>query len=151
MELHEFAALAEPLLARSAAGEAEHGFALVEGRTATADEIAVVERRLGIALPEKYKAFIVRFGGGMFGYVELFPVVAEPQEYGDDLCTVNDQEFPDRSFVAVAAVGTGDHWGFPVEDGRCLEQVWFHFHAAGDDEIVAADFLKFLAAHALRP
>ncbi|WP_239159338.1 SMI1/KNR4 family protein [Winogradskya humida] len=64
----------------------------------------------------------------------------------------NDQEFPDRSFVAVAAVGTGDHWGFPVEEGRCLEQVWFHFHDAGDDdEIVAADFLEFLAAHALRP
>ncbi|BCJ47818.1 hypothetical protein GCM10010168_21770 [Actinoplanes ianthinogenes] len=69
----------------------------------------------------------------------------------DDLRTINDREFPDRSFVAVAPVGTGDHWGFPVVDGRCSEQVWFHFHDADDDELVAQDFLEFVASHALKP
>jgi hypothetical protein len=93
---------------------------------------------------------MMRYGGGVFGFVELFPVA--PVSSGtDDLRTFNDREFPDRSFVAVAPVGTGDHWGFPVIDGRCSEQVWFHFDDAGDDELVAQDFLEFVASRGLKP
>ncbi|GIE86478.1 hypothetical protein Are01nite_29580 [Actinoplanes regularis] len=150
MELPEFDALAGPLRQESAAAEAEYGFALIEGRTATPDDFASVERQMGVILPEKYKAFMTRYGGGMFGSVELFPVVAEPEEGGDDLWSMNEREFPDRGFVAIAPVGTGDHWGFPVADGQCHEQVWFHFHDAGDDEPVAADFLEFVATRGLK-
>jgi hypothetical protein len=39
MDLAEFEALAQPLLRKSAAKEAEYGFALVEGHTVTAEEI----------------------------------------------------------------------------------------------------------------
>jgi antitoxin YobK len=151
MNLPEFDALAEPLRQKSAASEAKHGFALIEGRTATADEIASVEHQMGVILPEKYKAFMMRYGGGVFGFVELFPIVTQSEEHGNDLRTINDQEFPDSTFVAVAPVGTGDHWGFPVTDGRCHEQVWFRFHDAGDPELVAADFLEFVANHGLKP
>jgi hypothetical protein len=52
--------------------------------------------------------------------------------------------------VAVAPVGTGDYWGFPVVDGRCLDEVWFHFHDAGDAELDASDFLEFVARRGLR-
>jgi antitoxin YobK len=69
---------------------------------------------------------------------------------GDNLRTLNDREFADRSFVAIAPVGIGDHWGFPVIDGRCSEQVWFHFHDAGD-EPVAQNFLEFVASRGLKP
>ncbi|MEU4626644.1 SMI1/KNR4 family protein [Actinoplanes sp. NPDC023801] len=150
MDLAEFEALAEPLLRKSVAEQAMYGFALVEGHTVTADEIRSVERGMAVALPDKYKAFMMRYGGGVFGSVELFPVAPVPAGT-DDLRTLNDWEFPDRSFVAVAPVGTGDHWGFPVIDGRCSEQVWFHFHDAGDDELVAQDFLEFVANHGLKP
>ncbi|GGN73061.1 hypothetical protein GCM10010112_42120 [Actinoplanes lobatus] len=91
----------------------------------------------------------MRFGGGLFGFVELFPIMAAPEE-ARDLRTVNDREFPDRTFVVVAPVGTGDHWGFPVRDGRCQEQVWCTYHDAVDDEPVAADFLEFVAEHGLK-
>jgi antitoxin YobK len=74
MELAEFEALAEPLRRRPAALRADHGFALIEGHTATAREIASVERDMGVALPGKYKSFMMRYGGGAFGFVELFPV-----------------------------------------------------------------------------
>ncbi len=47
MDLAEFEALAESLLRKSAAEQAEHGFALVEGHTVTAEEIRGVEQ--GIA------------------------------------------------------------------------------------------------------
>jgi hypothetical protein len=138
MNLAEFEALAEPLRRKSAAVQAQHGFALIEGQTATAEEIANVELDMAVVFPDNYKAFMMRFGGGTFGFVELFPIGATVVGH-DDLGTVNDREFPDRSFLAVAPVGTGDHWGFPVIGGRCHDSVRFHFHDAGDDEPVAAD------------
>lgn len=150
MDLAEFEALAEPLLRKSAAEQAGYGFALVEGHTVTAEEIRGVEREMAVTLPGKYKAFMMRYGGGVFGFVELFPVAPVPSGT-DDLRTLNDREFADRSFVAVAPVGTGDHWGFPVVDGRCSEQVWFPFHDAGDDELIAQDFLEFVASRGLKP
>jgi len=64
MELAVFKALAEPLLRRSAAEQAEFGFALIEGHTATAEQIASVERQMAVALPDQYKAFMMRYGEG---------------------------------------------------------------------------------------
>jgi hypothetical protein len=133
VDLPEFDVLAELLRQKSVASEAKYGFALIDGRIATVDEIASVERRMGVVLPEPYKAFMMRYGGGMFGFVDLFPIVAEPTPEGDDLWTTNDREFPDRRFVAVAPVGTGDHWGFQVADGHCQDAIWSHFHDGGED------------------
>ncbi|GGN20914.1 hypothetical protein FHR83_002076 [Actinoplanes campanulatus] len=149
MELTEFEALAEPFCREAAEQQARYGFNPIEGLTVTAAEIAAVERGMAVTLPDRYKAFLTRFGAGLFGFVELFPIVPVPGRY-DDLRTVNDQEFPDRDFVVVAPVGTGDHWGFPVVAGRCQEQVWFHYHDVDDDELVAADFLEFLAEQGLK-
>lgn len=150
MDLADFDTLAEALRQKSAASHAAYGFALIEGRTATSDEIADVERRIGTIFPDKYKVFMTRYGGGQFGFVDLIPIVADPEEHEDDLCTVNDREFRERDFVAVAPVGTGDYWGFPVTDGRCRDEVWFRFHDAGEPELVAGDFLEFVANHGLR-
>ena len=124
MDLAEFDALAVPLQRKSAESVARYGFALIEGRTATPEEIALIEDRMGVIFPAKYKVFMTRYGGGVFGFVELLPLVEpdKPDEYGD-VWTVNARDFPDHEFVAVAVVGTGDYWGFPVADGRCHEQV----------------------------
>lgn len=87
----------------------------------------------------------------MFGFVDLLPLV-EPEKPGrhGEVWTENDRYFPDRDFVAVAEVGTGDYWRFPVTDGRCHEQVWFHFHDGGDREPVAADFLEVVVEYGLK-
>ena len=150
MDLTEFDVLAEGLRAKSAASQSNYGFALIDGRVAGDDEIAYVERRMGVALPAGYKAFMRSYGGGMFGLVDLLPIVAEPDGSEDDLLTVNDREFPDRTFVAVAPVGTGDYWAFPVADRRCRDEVCFCFHDGGEPEPVAADFLEFVASHGLK-
>jgi antitoxin YobK len=132
MDFLEFDALAEPLRQKSAGSAAAYGFVLIEGQTATVDEVADVEQQLGVNLPEKDKAFMMRYGGGQFGFVDLFPIVTSSSGYGENPMSVNDRQFPERTFIAVAPVGTGDHWGFPVVDGRCRDEVWFTFHDAGD-------------------
>ncbi|MDG6109297.1 SMI1/KNR4 family protein [Dactylosporangium aurantiacum] len=87
MDEVEFARLAEPVLRKIAADDAAYELRLVYGRTATAEQIAAVERAMGVVLPAQYTAFMRRYGGGIFGFVELFPIVASPLEYRDDLRT----------------------------------------------------------------
>ncbi|WP_027346534.1 SMI1/KNR4 family protein [Hamadaea tsunoensis] len=147
MELAEFDVLADQMRQRSASLIASAGFSLIDGRTAAMDQIRAAEDVLGAILPEKYTAFMTQYGGGRFGFVDLFSIAAGDP---DDICAINHAEFPDAMFIAIAPVGTGDHWGFPVTDGRCHDQVWFHFHDGGDPELVAADFLEFAARHGLK-
>lgn len=64
-----------------------------------------------------------------------------------DICSINRHEYPDATFIAIAPVGTGDYWGFPVANGHCDDQVWFQYHDADNQEPVANDFLEFVARH----
>ncbi len=150
VDFAEFDRLVQPFRERSAVMKAKYGFAEIDAQTATVDEIAAAERELGLVLPAQYKTFMVRYGGGQFGTVELFPI-GPATGPATDVASVNRDEFPDRSFVAVAPVGTGDFWGFLVADGRCGDAVWFHFHDGDDPELAAADFLEFVVARGLRP
>ncbi|GAA3254562.1 SMI1/KNR4 family protein [Dactylosporangium siamense] len=146
-----FDALAEPFLRKAAEWAAREGFTTIDRYTCTPEVIARVEAQMGVTFPEQYKAFMTRYGGGMFGYLELFrPVDPDAPETDLDIRSENDLEFPDRDFIAVAPVGTGDYWGFPVTDGRCHEQIWFHFHDGYERKLVAADFLEFVAEHGLK-
>ena len=147
MDFTEFDQLVEPLPARSAAMQAAHGFVLIDARTASGQELHDAEQRLGATLPSRYKTFMMRYGGGQFGSVDLLPVTPIPD--GEDIVLASQREDPSGSFVVVAPVGTGDYWGFPVINGRCSDQVWFRFHDAGDPELAAPDFLTFGANHGL--
>src|SRR5690349_21651506 len=131
MEFEQFDQLVEPLRLRAVAFD-EEDFKLIEARTASPEELADAERALGATLPAQYKMFMERYGGGMFGFVDLLPVRAgRSRKDVDDIVSVSRAEFPDGSAVALAPVGTGDFWGFPVEDGRCRGEVWFYYHDAG--------------------
>ena len=85
------------------------------------------------------------------GLAELLPVGARGSGDGDDIVSVCRRTLPDGSFVAVAPVGTGDFWGFPVRAGRCRDEVWLHFRGGGDPAPEDADFLDFLARVGVRP
>jgi antitoxin YobK len=91
---------------------------------------------------------MMRYGGGQFGSIDLLPITPS-NSHDDDVVSVSQREDPDGLFVAVAPVGTGDYWGFPVVGGQCSDLVWFRFHDAGDPEPAADDFLAFVAAHGL--
>jgi hypothetical protein len=54
------------------------------------------------------------------------------------------------AFVAVAPVGTGDWWGFRVQDGVCAEAVDFWFHDDDVFEPAGSDFLEFLVQQGLK-
>jgi len=118
VDFTEFDRLVEPLRARSAAMKPAHGFGFIDGRTVSAQELLDAEQLLGVKLPSRYKTFMMRYGGGQFGSVDLLPVTPIPG--GEDVVSVSQREDRAGSFVVVAPVGTGDYLGFPVIDGGAV-------------------------------
>lgn len=115
---------------------------------ATAEEISQAERALGVRLPEQYKQFMLRYGGGSFASLDILPAVASGGFYGD-LISVNREEIFAVPFIAVAPVGTGDWWGHQVLESECREQV--SFYSFEDRTAVAKyrNFLEFIAREGL--
>lgn len=154
MEFEEFDQRVRSLRTRAARTgfEGVEDDKVIEGLTASADEIAEAERALGASLPAQYRTFMMRYGGGAFGFLDLLPIPgAGSAHHLEDVVSISQAEFPDGSFVAVAPVGTGDYWCFPVVAGRCRNDVWFHPHDAGDPTPAAPGFLDFVARHGTQP
>ncbi|MFI7335826.1 SMI1/KNR4 family protein [Micromonospora aurantiaca (nom. illeg.)] len=76
MDFEEFDQHVQALRARAAGSGSEEGedFTVIEGLTATAEDTAAAEQALGATLPEQYKAFMRRYGGGQFGFLDLLPI-----------------------------------------------------------------------------
>ena len=113
-------------------------------------DIQRAESELNIVLPEKYKEYMLKHGGGQLLFLDVLPVVSLDGRM-EDLIEANQADYREFGFVAVAPVGTGDYWGFSLDSNVCREEIYFRFHEDGITERVADDFLEFLAAIALRP
>lgn len=146
MRFAEFDLLLEQALRRYAAQERDGDVAVFDHWRATEADLARVERRLGVRLPEQYRQFLLRYGAGRFLFVELLPA-DEGRRWVETLLAANE---PGSGFVAVAPVGTGDYWGFAVRDGVCEDAVSFRYQEDGAFEPAAADFLEFAATEGLR-
>ncbi|WP_229806800.1 SMI1/KNR4 family protein [Actinoplanes lobatus] len=107
-------------------------------------ELARVESELRVRLPEKYKQFMVTFGAGQFMYMGLIPP-ASPNGQTRDMVEKNSGDHEIPGFVSIAAVGTGDHWGFITEDGICSEQVSLYDFEESCFYPEADDFLEFVS------
>ncbi|GGN65087.1 hypothetical protein GCM10010112_26010 [Actinoplanes lobatus] len=105
-------------------------------------DLARVEATLRTRLPEKYKQFMKVFGAGQFMYLGFIPPVS-PDGRIRGLIEKNTGEHEIPGFVAIAAVGTGDHWGFVNVDGVCSEQVYMYTFEDESLELEADDFLAF--------
>jgi hypothetical protein len=114
----------------------------------TDERMVAVEAALRVRLPAKYRQFMKGYGGGQFLFVDLLPAVSS--EGREDLISVNGGAGPQPVFVAVAPVGTGDWWGFRVQDGVCVDAVDFWFHDDDVFEPASSDFLEFLVQQGLR-
>ncbi|MER5918230.1 SMI1/KNR4 family protein [Streptomyces sp. NPDC001982] len=148
MELAEFAAILKSV--RSARpGNFPSGVQPFDCRLASDSEIRQVENELNVRLPEKYKEFMQRYGGGEFLFVDLLPLVSLDGR-AEDVVGVNQREPWSNDFVAVSPVGTGDWWGFDAVDGVCGDEVYMRIFEDGSREVWACDFLEFVSRQGLR-
>ncbi|MEW1586885.1 SMI1/KNR4 family protein [Micromonospora vinacea] len=149
MNVEELDALVGAARAQRAAMEQLPGVTLFDFWTASDEDLANAEFVLATRLPEQYKDFMRRYGGGQFLFMDILPV-ASPDGRAEDLLAVNRFSMADSGFVAVAPVGTGDWWGFVSNDGICEDRVCFRDHEDGHVENAASDFFEFVAHQGLR-
>lgn len=144
MDITEFEHIAE-----SAMVEHPQWFLAFDEWKADIEDIAEVERRLEVHLPEKYKWFMRNYGGGAFGFTDILPLLV-PEEGEDSVLSVNVESSWSVPFVAASPVGTGDWWGFLVNGGDCSSEVHFIDHEDGSTTEQAVDFLDFVNRFSLK-
>jgi len=83
------------------------------------DEVlAETERRLGSRLPDDFRWFLPKYGGGDFAFATLY---SADSESGLDL--VGNQSEGTPGVVGFGDDGTGNVFVFPVDDGACRDRV----------------------------
>lgn len=117
-------------------------FGLENDKIVNIYEIDKFEDENKIKLPEKYKYFLQRYGGGYFGYVNVYLLDAE-----SDFYVLNHNELPIDKYLKIADNGCGDYYMFCVEEGRCLESLYFYEHDTGDiSKTEYADIFEYLVS-----
>jgi hypothetical protein len=112
-------------------------------------EIVQAELALGVRLPERYREFMLRYGGGSFASLDIVPVAAMGGVERDLISVNTRDEMFAIPFIAVAPVGTGDWWGFEVLEGGCRDQVSFYSFEDRVARTKYRDFLEFVAIEGL--
>ena len=94
-------------------------FGLESDRVGTEDDLRLAESQLGVRLPESYREFVARFGGGYFAFGNVFSVDPSSEWYIVD----RNKGIERGNFVAVSDNGVGDLYGFEDCDGVCNEKL----------------------------
>ncbi|NYH52047.1 hypothetical protein HNR06_001636 [Nocardiopsis arvandica] len=149
MEFAEFEHVLSSVRDRGEEGDFPEGYSPFDFWSASQGDILLAEQELKVSLPEAYVGFMRGYGGGQFLFLDLLTVVSHGRE-AEDLISVNRSSPLSAGFLALAPVGTGDWWGFPVRDGACTNAVALLDHEDGRTEPLGLDFLEFLIREGLR-
>lgn len=101
-------------------------FGLEHDKTLSAEEIEQFEKMVRITLPEKYKKFIMSYGGGYFGYANIYSMDSD-----SDFYLLKHNDVPFENYIRIADNGCGDYYLFGIENGKCLESLFLTDHDTG--------------------
>lgn len=91
---------------------------------ATDNNIQIIEDDLEALLPDSYKGFIKEYGGGYFGFTNIFSADQNGDWYIVDK-NINAQFYLPQNFIAISDDETGGLYGYVVVDGKCKEEVYY--------------------------
>lgn len=115
-------------------------FGLEHDKACSAEQMEEFENMLQVSLSEKYKQFLMNYGGGYFGYASVYSLDKTSSFY---LLAHNDT--PVGDYLRIADNGCGDYFLLKVNHRKCLEQLFCYDHDA--KTICAteyADILEYL-------
>lgn len=105
-------------------------FGLDSDKPPSIDDINATEEKLKVQFPNDYLNFVNEFGGGYFAFSNIYSL-----EIGSDW-NIIDQNLKYanicKDYIIISENGTGDFYGFKVEDGICKPQIHFYDHDEGN-------------------
>lgn len=87
------------------------------------EEVFEFQKQHQIQLPKKYIQFLINYGGGYFGYVNIYSLDKQSPFY---LSAQNKKRLDKLLFFADNECG--DYYAFCIENGICNEPVVFYQH-----------------------
>lgn len=115
-------------------------FTLGHDNIPTIESIIDFQKQHQIILPPKYIQFLFGFGGGYFGYANIYSLDKDSYFF---ILKHNPAIIKDLLFVADN--GCGDYYAFCIEEGKCGEKIVFYDH---DDNTIKdtgfSDILEYL-------
>lgn len=107
-----------------------------------------LQQEMGVKLPDDFTWFLKTFGGGNFAFASVYSA-----DQSSDLYLIQNQSSRGPAeFVAVSDDGTGNLLGFPVIDGKCVDEVEILDHESNElRPAQLGGFLDFLARTAFEP
>ncbi|WDE09013.1 SMI1/KNR4 family protein [Thalassomonas viridans] len=110
--------------------------------------ISEVENKLGAKLPVDYINFICEFGGGYFAFSNVFSLDENSdwnileQNYSYDAIR--------KDHVLLSENGTGDFYGYKIDNGLCLPKIRFFDHGIQEwSDTEFSNIFEYLAKFAL--
>ena len=121
-------------------------FELESDKKFSLNEIAIFERENHIFLTEEYKKIISVFGGGYFGFSNIYSLDSE-----SDFYILNNQRDVPKNYLAIADNGCGDYYVIRTENGYCQKGIFFYEHETQQIENTEfMDIFEFLVAVGLK-
>ena len=121
-------------------------FELERDRIPEEGEIQAFEQQCGIRLPEKYIQFLRHYGGGYFGFANLYSLDETSYFY-----LLAHNQAGEKEFLCVADNECGDEYGLKIEQGQCQDAVIFYDHEEKTFcDTGFSDILEYLAAEGLK-
>ena len=91
-------------------------FELGHDNIPTAEDIIAFQKQHKILFPEKYIQFLSNFGGGYFGYTNIYSLDRDSHFF---VFNHNPSILEDLLFIADN--GCGDYYAFRIQNSRCSE------------------------------
>ena len=119
-------------------------------QSATAQQLEKVEGELGVKLPGRLREFLTDFGGGAFGFVNVFSADPDGEFY---LPARNDEaaEYLPSDLLAFSDDFAGGYYVLKVVDRRAKDSVFYWNTDGGLTETEFDDVFEFVARYAYEP
>jgi SMI1 / KNR4 family. len=89
----------------------------------TMENIIHLQKQYQITLPEKYIQFLLRFGGGYFGYTNIYSL--DENSY---FFIFNHNPAIIKDLLFIADNECGDFYAFRIQGDKCSEKIVFYDH-----------------------
>ena len=101
------------------------------------EEIYSFQKEYKIQLPEKYIQFLLHYGGGYFGYANIYSL-----DKNSSFFIFNHNPAIIKNLLFIADNECGDYYAFRVQGDKCSEEIVFYDHE--DNTIKDTDFSDVL-------
>ncbi len=114
---------------------------------ATEIGLAAIERTIRLKLPKDYKSFLMKYGGGMFGLVNVLS--ADPNSDYYVLSVYN--SIKERAGINILPFSddfAGGWYGFKIKNGKVLDEIFYWNVDTGLVSTRYKSFLDFVSKNA---